>query len=78
MTTGRKTRDRAGRGTWKPTLAQRRWAYSVLIAAGSVAVAYGIATTEQLAAWLVLGGALLGVGGLALANPTKPTEDPSE
>lgn len=62
-------RDR--RGTWKPTLAQRRWAYGVLVAAGTVAVTYGIVNTEQLAAWLVLGAALLGVGGLALANPTK-------
>lgn len=52
------------------TLKRRRWAYGVLIAAGGVAVAHGVATAEQLATWLALGGALLGVGGLALANPT--------
>lgn len=62
-------RDR--RGSWKPTLAQRRWAYGVLLAAGAVATTYGIVSNEQLAAWLVLGGALLGVTGLALANPTR-------
>lgn len=55
----------------KFTLAQRRWAYSVLAAAGSVAIVYGIATTEEVAAWLLLGAALFGVTGIAVANPTK-------
>lgn len=68
--TPKRARDRGQRGTWW-TLTRRRWAYTVLVAAGGVAAVYGITTTEQLAAWLVLGAALLGVGGLALANPTK-------
>lgn len=51
------------------TLARRRWAYGVLAAAGVLALAYGITTTEQLAAWLTLGGALLGVTSLAAAHP---------
>lgn len=63
-------RDRSRRGTWW-TLARRRWAYGVIAAAGALAATYGVVTTEQVAAWLVLGGALLGVTGLALANPTE-------
>lgn len=71
MTEETRMSRRERRGKWKPTLSQRRWAYGVLGAAGAVAVTYGIVSTEQLAAWLVLGGALLGVTGLALANPTR-------
>lgn len=55
----------------KPTLAERRWIYGVLLAAGGVALTYGWVNGEQLGSLLTLAGALLGVGGLALANPTK-------
>lgn len=58
------------------TLTRRRWAYGVLVAAGTVLVVHGIVTTEQVAAWLLLGAALLGVTGLAVANPTpEPGND---
>lgn len=60
-------RDR--RGSWW-TLKRRRWAYSIAAALVPVALAFGIGTDDQLAALLVLAGAVLGVGGLALANPT--------
>lgn len=55
----------------KPTLAERRWIYGVLLAVGGVALKYGLVDGEQLTALLALAGALLGVGALALANPTK-------
>lgn len=61
-------RDR--RGAWW-TLKRRRWAYSIASALVPVALAFGIGTGEQLAALLVLAAAVLGVGGLALANPTN-------
>lgn len=61
-------RDR--RGTWW-TLKRRRWAYGIAAALVPVALAFGIATGEQLAALLTLAAAVLGVGGLALANPTN-------
>lgn len=67
-TTTRRERRARSRGF---TLTRRRWAYGVLLAAGGVALAYGIVDTDKLGAWLVLGAALLGVGGTALANPTK-------
>ena len=60
-------RDR--RGTWW-TLKRRRWAYSIAAAAVPVAVTFGLLSGEQLAALLGLAGAVLGVTGLALANPT--------
>jgi len=53
------------------TLTRRRWAYSIAVAAGGVAIAYGLASSEQVAALLVLGAALFGVSGMALANPTQ-------
>lgn len=63
-------RDRSNRKSWN-TLARRRWAYGVLVAAAAVVVTHGIATTEQIASYLALGAAVLGIGGLAVANPTK-------
>ena len=70
MTTSPPKRDRSKRGTWW-TLTRRRWAYGIAAAAAGVAIAYGIVTPAQTVAWLALAGALLGVSGLALANPTK-------
>lgn len=52
------------------TLARRRWAYGIAVAAAPLAVLYGLVTAEQSAAMLVLAAAVLGMGGLALQNPT--------
>lgn len=53
------------------TLSRRRWAYGVMFALGAAAVTFGKLTGEENAAILAVGGALLGVTGLAVANPTK-------
>lgn len=53
------------------TLKRRRWAYGILVAVGQAIVIHGIATTEQAASYITLGGAILGIGTMALANPTK-------
>lgn len=60
-------RDR--RGTWW-TLKRRRWAYGVAISLVPVAIAFGIGTEQQLTALVGMAAAVLGVTGLALANPT--------
>ena len=52
------------------TLRNRRYLYGIAVAAAPVAVAYGLATSDQLAPLLGLAAAVLGVGGVALANPT--------
>lgn len=69
MSTPTRMSRRDRRGTWW-TLKRRRWAYSIALALVPVAVAFGVGTGEQLAAILGLAGAVLGIGGLALANPT--------
>ncbi len=61
---------RARRGTWW-TLKRRRWAYGIALASVPVALAFGIGTEQQLGAVVGLAAAVLGVGGLALANPTN-------
>jgi hypothetical protein len=49
----------------------RAYIYGILVAAGAVALCYGLVTKEELAVWLGLGGSIIG-NGLALANtPTK-------
>lgn len=53
------------------TLKRRRWAYGVLSAIAVALVVQGVASAEQVAAWLGVGAALLGVTGLAIANPTR-------
>lgn len=71
MTTPAPTkRDRSKRGTWW-TLKRRRWAYGIVLASAPVAAAFGIGTGAQHAAIIGLAAAVLGVGTLALANPTK-------
>lgn len=40
----------------------RKYIYGILVAAGAVALCYGIVTKEQLFVWVALGGAILGNG----------------
>lgn len=50
----------------------RAYIYGVMVAAGAVALVYGLVNAEQLGVWLALGGAVLGLSnGLALANTPK-------
>lgn len=50
----------------------RAYIYGILVAAGSVALVYGLVNVEQLGVWLALAGAALGLSnGLALANTPK-------
>lgn len=58
---------------WVPRPEVRAWIYGILAAAGPVAVVYGLVTAEQVALWLGLGGAILGIpaGALAAANTPK-------
>jgi hypothetical protein len=48
----------------------RAYIYGILVAAGAVAIVYGLVTSEELVVWIALGGAILG-NGLALANTDK-------
>lgn len=45
----------------------RIWIYGIIVAAGAVALTYGIVTRDQMVVWVALGGAILG-NGLALGN----------
>lgn len=58
---------------WIPSPAVRAWLYGIVVAAGAVAVLYGIVTQEQVSVWLHLieAALLIGTGGLALANTPK-------
>lgn len=54
---------------WIKNPAVRAWIYGILSAVGGLALIYGIVDQNQLSAWLVLGGAILGLSnGLALSN----------
>jgi hypothetical protein len=56
----------------------RAYIYGCLVAAGAVALVYGLINAQQLGVWLALGGAVLGLSnGLALANvtPAAPAQD---
>jgi hypothetical protein len=47
----------------------RQYIYGIVIAAGALALIYGIVNSQQLGGWIALGGAILGISnGLALAN----------
>ena len=50
----------------------RAWIYRVLMAAGIVALTYGILTDEQIAVWLGLAGAVLNI--LPVANTSTRKE----
>ena len=56
-----------------PSPRLRAWIYGVLIAAGPLAVFYGIATTQEVALWLGVAASALG-NGLALVNTPKTSE----
>ncbi len=49
----------------------RKWAYSIMIASGAVAIQHGVATTGQVDAWVSLGAALIASNGLALWNAPR-------
>lgn len=50
----------------------RQYVYGVLVAAGAVALVYGIVNVQQLGVWVALGGAILGLSnGLALGNTNQ-------
>lgn len=53
------------------TLARRRWAYGVAIALVPLAVSLGLVTQDMAVSLVTLAAAVLGVSGLALANPTE-------
>ncbi len=65
------TPDHAAPRTKFWTLNRRRWAYGVLVAIGAAAVTFGKLTGAENEAILAVGGALLGVAGIAVANPTE-------
>ena len=48
----------------------RAWLYGVFVAAGPLVVFYGLATADEVALWLGLGGTVLGVpaGSLTVSN----------
>lgn len=49
--------------------ATRRYIYGIVVAAGALAIIYGIVNVQQLGGWIALAGAILGItNGLALAN----------
>lgn len=58
---------------WVPRPEFRLWLYRVLAAAGPIAVFYGLATSEEVALWIGLGGVILATpaGALAAANTPK-------
>lgn len=57
----------------------RKWLYAVLVAAGPLAVFYGLASHEEVIMWIGVGATLLGVPGgtTALSNLT-PKKDETE
>jgi len=47
----------------------RQYIYGIMVAAGALALIYGLVNVQQLGGWLALFGAALGLtNGLALAN----------
>ena len=45
----------------------RAYVYRILVAAGVVAIAYGLITQDQVVVWLQLLGTVLATGGVGLA-----------
>lgn len=56
----------------------RKYIYAILVALGPVAAFYGLATQEEVALWLGVGGTILALpaGTLALANLTPNKTEP--
>lgn len=55
-----------------PSPKVRAYVYAVLVAAGPVAVFYGVLSREEVALWIGFGGTVLSPAGLlALANTPK-------
>ncbi len=54
----------------------RVWIYGVLVAVGPLVTFYGVASVDEVALWLGLGGTVLGVplGSLALSNVADSPE----
>lgn len=54
----------------------RGWLYGVIVAAGPLVTFYGLASADEVALWLGLGGTILGVpaGSLAVSNLTDRTK----
>ena len=65
--------DHAAPNRWIPSPRARAYVYSVAVAAGPLVLFYGLASAEEIALWLGLGGTVLALpSALALANtPTK-------
>ena len=55
--------------------AARRWVYGIALAAGSLALIYGLVTGEQLAGWLALIAAVLGVVSPTMALTHMPKDE---
>lgn len=52
--------------------AVRIWIYGIFVAAGALAVGYGLVTAEQSGLWLsLIGAVLMASNGLAAANTPK-------
>ena len=59
------------------TPASRQWLYGIVVAALPVLVVLGLVNSEDVALWLALAGAVLGIGatGTAFAAITKQRKD---
>lgn len=53
----------------------RAWLYAVIVAAGPIAVFYGLASHEEVILWIGVGATLLGVpGGTTALSNLNPKE----
>lgn len=57
---------------WIPRPEIRLWLYRILAAAGPLVVFYGLATTDEVALWVGLGGVILGTPAAAIAARNTP------
>lgn len=72
-TTRRELRERTP-NKWIPRPELRLWLFRILAAAGPVVAFYGLATNEEIALWLGLGGTILGTPAGALASANVPRD----
>lgn len=59
---------------WIPSPQLRRWIFAILASIGPVLVFYGLATSEEIALWLGIGGTILGTPAGSLAARNVPTK----